>query len=155
MAVNVIQEWNKRLSLWTGLWIIDSHDSFIQKLKHCCAARRRTILLWLEMLLCSLQNWAKTDNIVFKIQHNINLLFTKLLYKITSKQAALVWYCSRCSCDIDDINMRQKHRGIFAPISWILGHNCIYGVVALHHICQQLIVWNARWCTGLRVGPVC
>ncbi len=62
----------------------------------------------------------------------------------------LVWYCLSY-----DINMRQKLiQEHFAPISWILGHNCIYGVVALHHICQQLNVWNVRWRTGLGAGPV-
>ncbi len=49
----------------------------------------------------------------------------------------------------------KTHTGaFFAPLSRILGHNCIYGVVALHYICQQSTVWNERWRTGLGAGPV-
>ncbi len=75
-------------------------------------------------------------------------------YKSTFKlvifgtKSALVWYYSPCSCDIVWYKYDTKtHTGaFFAPISWILGHNCIYGVVALHHICHESTVWGRGQC---------
>ncbi len=146
-----------------GLWIIDSHDSFKTRIhsepKHtavllgdgqfCYGFKGNYVLCKTEQkqtILCLKYNPIST-------YYLLNCCIKSHLNSWYSGQSALVWYCSRCSCDIDDkIWDKNTYTGIFAPISWIVGHNCIYGVVALHHICQQSNVLNVRWCTGLGAG---
>ncbi len=137
-----ILEWSKRLTLWMGF----------ESLIHTIRSKRRFI----QKLNTAVQNWAKTDNIVFKIYHNISFLFTELLYKITFALvifetnsthvillSLLVWYRLWYKYEI------KTHTGLFfAPISWILGHKQkklhLWSCFPASYLSTVNCIWNVR-----------
>ncbi len=132
-----------------SLWFIQTADSFrnsvngslhewvFESLIHLICLKHRTALCWDAQQFCCgfvgniFVGKTEQKQTILCLKYNIILtyyLLNRILHSCYSDinstlvilLSLLVWY--RLSCDI---NMR----------SWILGHNCIYEVVVLHHIC--------------------
>ncbi len=131
-----------------GLRIIGSHDSFKTRIhsetkpsdaqQFCYGFKGSYVLCKIEqkhIISCLKYNTISTSYL-------LNCCIKSHLHSCKSGQ-------KRHSCDIAvaarvisliwykyETKRYETYKGIlFAPISWILGHNCIYVVVALHHIC--------------------
>ncbi len=108
---------------------VQNVDSFRNEPSLCVAHRCTTVLLFelKQTKLCLKYNTLLTFyllNCSYLLKINITFALWDKNSTCVILHSLLVWCCLTISYDI---NMRQKLiRGIFAPISWILGaYNCI------------------------------
>ncbi len=147
-----IQEWSKRLSMNGSLnhWFTRIH-SFIRKLNTavllgdsqqiCCGFIGNIFIGKIEQkttILCLKYNTILTS---YLLNCCIKSTCALVMFGTNSTRvillSLLVWHRLSYKCETKRYERYETYRGIPPPpISWILGDNSIYKVVALHHICQ-------------------